>query len=143
MRNNTVAHITKIKVRGYHIDLYGHVNNARYLEFLEEARWAMLDDTVDREKWHTAGYGLSVVNININYKYPANMGDDLEIQSSVSKIGNKSILFDQQIVLASDSTPVADALVTFVLVNRKTGHAITLTGKIRKDLEKLFTLFNQ
>ena len=69
MRNNTLAHITKIKVRGYHIDLYGHVNNARYLEFLEEARWAMLDDTVDREKWHTAGYGLSVVNIN----YPVNL----------------------------------------------------------------------
>lgn len=27
---------TPIKVRGYHIDLYSHVNNARYLEFLEE-----------------------------------------------------------------------------------------------------------
>lgn len=103
----------------------------------------MLDDTVDREKWHTAGYGLSVVNININYKYPANMGDDLEIQSSVSKIGDKSIIFDQQIVLASDSTPVVDALVTFVLVNRKTGRAITLAGEIRKDLEKLSTLLNQ
>ena len=138
-----MTHKTKIKVRGYHIDLYGHVNNARYLEFLEGARWAMLDDTVDREKWHTAGYGLAVVNININYKHPANMGDDLEILSSVSKIGNKSIIFDQRIVLASDSTPVADALVTFVLVNRKTGRAITLTGEIYKDLENLFARLNQ
>lgn len=138
-----MTHKTKIKVRGYHIDLYGHVNNARYLEFLEEARWAMLDDTVDHEKWHTAGYGLAVVNININYKHPANMGDDLEILSSVSKIGNKSIIFDQRIVLASDSTPVADALVTFVLVNRKTGRAITLTGEIYKNLENLFARLNQ
>lgn len=30
---------TQIKVRGYHLDVYQHVNNARYLEFLEEARW--------------------------------------------------------------------------------------------------------
>ena len=30
---------TKIKVRGFHLDVYQHVNNARYLEFLEEARW--------------------------------------------------------------------------------------------------------
>ncbi|XLM23374.1 thioesterase, partial [Chromobacterium piscinae] len=34
-----MAHHTRIKVRGYHLDLFGHVNNARYLEFLEEARW--------------------------------------------------------------------------------------------------------
>jgi len=33
-------HTTQIKVRGYHCDFYGHVNNARFLEFLEEARWS-------------------------------------------------------------------------------------------------------
>ena len=32
---------TKIKVRGFHLDVYQHVNNARYLEFLEEARAGM------------------------------------------------------------------------------------------------------
>lgn len=32
----------KLTVRNYHLDGYGHVNNARYLEFLEEARWAFL-----------------------------------------------------------------------------------------------------
>ncbi len=26
---------TQIKVRGYHLDVYQHVNNARYLEFLK------------------------------------------------------------------------------------------------------------
>jgi len=29
----------QIKVRNYHLDRFGHVNNARYLEFLEEGRW--------------------------------------------------------------------------------------------------------
>ena len=36
---------TQIKVRGYHLDVYQHVNNARYLEFLEEARWDGLEST--------------------------------------------------------------------------------------------------
>lgn len=36
----------KLTVRNYHLDGYGHVNNARYLEFLEEARWAFLRNTV-------------------------------------------------------------------------------------------------
>ena len=34
---------TKIKVYGYHLDMYGHVNNARYLEFLETARWQLIE----------------------------------------------------------------------------------------------------
>ena len=36
---------TQIKVRGYHLDVYQHVNNARYLEFLEEARWDGLENS--------------------------------------------------------------------------------------------------
>ena len=34
----------RLRVRGYHLDGYGHVNNARYLEFLEEGRWGYFDD---------------------------------------------------------------------------------------------------
>lgn len=30
---------TQIKVRGYHLDVYQHVNNARYTGSLREARW--------------------------------------------------------------------------------------------------------
>ncbi|SPY74369.1 Long-chain acyl-CoA thioesterase FadM [Providencia alcalifaciens] len=29
----------QIKVLGYHIDVFQHVNNARYLEFYEADRW--------------------------------------------------------------------------------------------------------
>ena len=44
---------TQIKVRGYHLDVYQHVNNARYLEFLEEARWHGLENS-DSFHWMTA-----------------------------------------------------------------------------------------
>ena len=40
-----MIHTTDITVRGYHLDLYRHVNNARYLEFLEEARWQFMEDS--------------------------------------------------------------------------------------------------
>ena len=44
---------TQIKVRGYHLDVYQHVNNARYLEFLEEARWDGLENS-ESFQWMTA-----------------------------------------------------------------------------------------
>lgn len=37
---------TQIHVRGYHLDGYGHVNNARYLEFLEESVGIILNNVI-------------------------------------------------------------------------------------------------
>ena len=55
-----------IQIRGYHLDVYGHVNNARYLEFLEEGRWTMFDGKIDLDEWRKNGRSFYVVNININ-----------------------------------------------------------------------------
>ncbi|MFH1853575.1 MAG: thioesterase family protein [Candidatus Neomarinimicrobiota bacterium] len=126
-----------IKVRGYHLDLYSHVNNARYLEFLEEARWALLDNSIDRREWHNKGFGLSIVNININYLYPATMDDVLRITSAVARIGNKSVLINQQIILENTEIIVVNAAVTFVVVDLQSGRAIKIEGDIRSDLDKM------
>lgn len=65
---------TFIKVRGYHLDVYQHVNNARYLEFLEEARWEWLENEAGF-RWMTENnIAFIVVNININYRSPAVLG---------------------------------------------------------------------
>ncbi|HAT24716.1 MAG TPA: thioesterase, partial [Pantoea septica] len=70
---------TTIKVRGYHLDVYQHVNNARYLEFLEEARWQWLEEA-DAFNWlQQQQLAFVVVNININYRRPAVLGDVLAI----------------------------------------------------------------
>ena len=48
----------EIKVRGYHLDIYAHVNNARYVEFLEEARWALFDDSEVGKDMISRGFAL-------------------------------------------------------------------------------------
>lgn len=81
---------TQIKVRGYHLDVYQHVNNARYLEFLEEARWHGLENS-DSFHWMTAhNIAFVVVNININYRRPAVLSDLLTITSQLQQLNGKS-----------------------------------------------------
>lgn len=41
------THLAQLEVRGYHLDLYGHVDNARCPEFLEEARWQWVEEKAD------------------------------------------------------------------------------------------------
>ena len=103
---------TQIKVRGYHLDVYQHVNNARYLEFLEEARWDGLENS-ESFQWLTAhNIAFVVVNININYRRPAVLGDVLTVTSEVQQLNGKSGVLSQVVTLEPEGQIVADALIT-------------------------------
>lgn len=127
----------RIKVRGYHLDLYGHVNNTRYLEFLEEARWHIKEKYLDLPSLNEQNIGIVIVNTNINYRRPAKLGDKLEISSFVTRIGKKSITLRQEIFLAGTDTRIADADVTFVLVDHHTEKALAIDAKLRQPFEQL------
>ena len=125
---------TTIKVRGYHLDVYQHVNNARYLEFLEEARWQWLED-VDAFHWLIEKQlAFVVVNININYRRPAVLGDVLNIESEIAQLNGKSGVIAQRVLLAGDNSVVADAALTFVCIDLRTQKAVPMEGELRERL---------
>lgn len=129
-----MKHITRIKVRGYHLDLYSHVNNARYLEFLEEARWTFFEERGDLPWFLQSGLALVVVNININYRRAATMGEELAIETSVKTIGHRSAVMHQAVKLAGTDTLVAEADVTFVVYDAKLDKAVPLEGHLKELL---------
>ena len=129
-----MSHRSYIKVRGYHLDVYQHVNNARYLEFLEDARWEYLEDSGDIELFEKMGLAWVIVNININYRNSASMGHELAIDTGLSKVGNSSAIFHQKIWLKDTDTLIADADITFVILNQKTGKAVKIEGEVRERM---------
>ena len=123
---------SEIKIRGYHLDIFRHVNNARYLEFLEEGRWAFIDanpQVFDRLN----GLTFFVVNININYRRPASLGDMIEIQTRLSKIGNTSGVMRQEIYNKINSELIVDADITFVISDAETRKPIKLKDFFNDD----------
>ena len=128
---------TKIKVRGFHLDVYQHVNNARYLEFLEEARWDGLENS-ESFQWLTAhNIAFVVVNININYRRPAFMNEQLVVHTGVKSLSNRSAVIHQRITLDDMRTVVSEADITFVLFDEKQNKAIVIDGEARKMLEAM------
>ncbi|BDH46812.1 thioesterase [Salmonella enterica subsp. enterica serovar Choleraesuis] len=125
---------TQIKVRGFHLDVYQHVNNARYLEFLEEARWDGLEHQ-EGFHWMTSNnIAFVVVNININYRKPALLGEVLTVTSRLEQINAKSGVLSQVITREPDGSPVADALVTFVCIDLRTQKALAIEGELKEKL---------
>jgi len=73
-----------IRVRNYHLDGYGHVNNARYLEFLEEARWAFFEEHGFLSE--IDGLMLVVVRTDIRYRRAAVDGDILRFEGRLKEL---------------------------------------------------------
>ncbi len=127
---------TEIKVRGYHADFYGHVNNARFLEFFEEDRWARLESVIDLKQLAQKGYIFLVVNINVNYRKAVPVGEALLVGTDFENIGHKSVALKQVIVFKDSKEVAADAIVTFVIRN-SAGKAAVMEGDLLKELKKL------
>lgn len=138
-----MSHRSVIKVRGFHLDIYQHVNNARYLEFLEEARWAYLEESGDIEFFDSIGLAWVIVNININYRQAATAGQTIEINTFLSKVGSKSAVFHQEITLQGTETVVADADITFVVLDQKTGKAVAIEGTLLERFQQHLNVDNR
>lgn len=124
--------MTEIIVRGYHLDGYQHVNNARYLEFLEEDRWACMSDEIDCFAEQKIAWVIA--NININYRLPAVLGQHLIIETTISEIGNKSSIATQIIRCKETNNIVVDAEVTFVLFDTKINKAVPIIDELLETL---------
>ena len=129
--------ITHIRVRGYHIDFFGHVNNARYLEFLEEARWRFFEDPVGAIAFSRLGLDFVVANINIHYRRPAVVGDLLEIRTRLKEIRRSSAVLHQMIRLEGEPSTVSEADVTFVLLDAGSGHVRPISDEALALLKRL------
>lgn len=124
----------KLTVRNYHLDGYGHVNNARYLEFFEEARWAFFEE---RGLLHElAGLILIVARIDIRYSRPAVEGDVLQFSCRLKTPGTRRIVLTQTITLPNGKT-AAEADITLMLVHAATQRTVSLPATLARALEAL------
>jgi thioesterase-3 len=112
------------------------VNNARYLEFFEEDRWALLESKIDLRKWASDGIIFLVVNINVNYRRAVLVGETLLVTTDVESIGNRSVVLQQKILLKGSKEVAADALITFVIADQS-GRAVSMEGAMLREIEKL------
>ncbi len=120
---------TKLSVRTYECDGYGHVNNANYLNYLEFARWDFLKQIgFDNEAILKGGYGVYVARIEIDYKKSARADDELVIHTWALKKGAVSGVLQQQILRGEEI--IVEAKVTWAFVDKN-----GLPVKIPKELD--------
>lgn len=123
---------TTIKVRGFHEDRFGHVNNARYLEFLEEGRWDYLDVRGPKGGFPALGVFPVVAHLSISYRRPTRAGDTVRVSTRVAEVGSRKIVMHQTIHQENGDKHCCEADITIVLVDASTGRPAVLNERIRQ-----------
>ena len=93
-------------------DAYGIVYYANYLKFMERARSDMIRAVgVDQaEELRRSGSAYAVVEVDIKYRRPGKLGDDLQVVSRVVQVRASSVDIHQRVMRGTEL--LTDATVT-------------------------------
>jgi acyl-CoA thioester hydrolase len=101
-------HQIPVEVRFHDLDAFGHVNNARFLNYLEQARLSYAKEVCSWDG-QLQSLGLIVANVTIDFKRPLHLGDSVMLHSRVSRLGNKSFDLDYLFIVTPSEDEAAVA----------------------------------
>ena len=94
------AHRHEVEVRLADTDAMGHVNNARYLTYVEIARVAYYERVTGKALpigVHGAEEGMILAEIRMTYRSPAFYGETVTVETRVERIGGSSFAMAHRI----------------------------------------------
>jgi len=115
------------------VDAMGHLNNVAYLRYLEWARqkyWLAMRDSADF--WDI---DFVVAHAEIDYRAAVSMGDVLEIEIRVSRLGSSSFDFSYR-VTDSRGGLVAEAKTTQVMYDWDARRSKSIPDERRRQIER-------
>lgn len=100
-------HRTNVEVRFADMDSFGHVNNATFLTFIEQARIKYFDDI---SGWHydVSKEGVILAHASVDFIRPLDFKEKISVLTLCTAIGTKSITIVHRII-AGEKEEVATA----------------------------------
>ena len=132
---NTSPKISKVNIRFSDLDLFGHVNNAMYLTYYEEARVSYFNEVVGYDyDWSTEGVILA--RFEIDFVIPVLFKDEVFIRTSCCRMGNKSfdLAYEMYIVKEEKEIMLSSATSVMVMYNYKEKKSIPVTDEWKTKL---------
>jgi len=97
-------------------DMLGHLNHATMLNFLERARWALLEPQIDVRQWARQPVFSVVRHVDIDYLAQSLPGEDLVVRSGLLGVRNTSYIVRQDAKKVGSNVLVARANIVFVTI---------------------------
>jgi thioesterase III len=116
-------------IREHHLDTFQHVNNATYLELLEEARWEFLTEHgIDLKTIHEKGIGPIVLECDIKFLKELRLRQSIVIESKMLSF-EKKVGVMQQDIMDEQGELYSRAKMTFGFFDMSTRRLILPTAQ--------------
>jgi acyl-CoA thioester hydrolase len=127
------VHTSTFGLRFADMDALGHVNNAAYFTFMEQARLEWLEKHAPNA--FKEGAGPVIANASCTYRIPLVYPRDVEVRMYLGTPGRSSI--DSYYEIIADGTTYADGAAKMVWIDLKTGKSTPLPDRIAGPLRTL------
>lgn len=126
-------HDTSITVRFADLDVMGHLNHAKYLTYMEQARILYMKDVCGFSGvW--VDLGLILAKVTCDYLLPVDFAEVITIYTRCSRIGNKSFDLEYTLMNEKDET-VATGKTVMVAYNYNTNGTIPIPDAWRSAMK--------
>ena len=130
--NEQPVQVSRIPIRWGDMDAYGHVNNAVYFRYMEQARVDLLDAVgvpID-----TRTQGPVIVHTACTFLAPLNYPGEVEVRVFSGELGRSSIPTRYELRKVGEETLYARGEATIVWIDVTTGRSVPLPDVLRAAL---------
>jgi YbgC/YbaW family acyl-CoA thioester hydrolase len=124
----------RLSVRGYELDSYGHVNNAVYLNYFEQARWEIFRQLDLINYFRNNHLLLVVTEMQVRYSREVKLFDELVIRTKVEKEA-PYLVFYHRMFLDGSRVKICSATVKTLLTDMEK-HTIDIPEEFLTKLKE-------
>lgn len=130
---------SEILVRYADADVLGHVNNAKYFTYMEEARIAYLKHVQELNFVGKTSFRLSVVlaTISCDFIAPARIHDVIVAAVGATKVGRKSLTMEYRLFDKKSGKALAKGSSTAVMFDFEKNQSVEIPESIREQIKIL------
>ena len=132
----------RLQVRFRDCDPLGHVNNAVYLTYLEQARLILWRRQIGLT-WSTRaaqglprGEGFILARAEVDFRAQVHAGDELEVRLSLGKFGRSSATYEYEVAQTSNGEIVATAKTVQVWFDYDKGVSVPISEELKQKLRQ-------
>ncbi|MBN1146436.1 MAG: acyl-CoA thioesterase [Anaerolineales bacterium] len=123
-----------IEVRYGDLDPQGHVNNARYLTYMEQARIAYIAHLGLWKGISFLDIGVILADVHLTFKSPIQYGQQIRVGVQVTRLGNKSFTIQHSIEDTQTSEQLAACQAILVAYDYRRGRTVPIPDQWRETL---------
>lgn len=123
---------TELKVRPDDIDMFQHVHNSKYFDYVLSARYDQMEEfyKMSMESFLESGYGWVVRTAHVDFKRPLILGDVVLIRTGILTINEKGCRVQFEMENKRTKKIAADGWFDYVMIDTKTGKGCKVTEEM-------------